>query len=477
LPLANRPIHFIYGKKMTKKLILLATAACLLQLNLLFGQQTKIYLLRDVWQKTLQSYPSLVAKNARIEEQQLRKDLVKKQFLPGVVVQSQQSYGSVQNMPGSFFPLPGTYTAGSNASKSLFTNGGSATSYSSAVLQWNFLQFGRERKRLHAANTAIAVSIGNLKQEEWELLSDVTQLYFNTLEIMALLEIARSDSRRLAELFNLLQSQVDAGLHPGADTLLLKSSLLSSIAKEHDYQSVLKAKLEQMAALIGEPGADFLPDTSTYYRFKETAVEAGDALQHHPYLQVLNARVGNAEAGKEVVKSEWYPTVGLLAGAGVKGSGIQADGTISNSVLAPWSNATANYLVGIGLTWNFSSLYENKNKQAIADRLISSATADRDAAQLQLTAGYAAALAGWDERRQGLEASRASLDAARGAYALYEVRYQSGLINLIELLQLQKNLQDAEGGYINAINAYWNQQVNQAASLGDPTLILTAIEP
>jgi outer membrane protein TolC len=113
----------------------------------------------------------------------------------------------------------------------------------------------------------------------------------------------------------------------------------------------------------------------------------------------------------------------------------------------------------------------------VADRVIAAAKAEREAAQIQLWAQYASALSGWDEKRQKLLAAQASLNASREAYELYEVRYQSGLLSLVELLQLQKALQEAESSYVSAVASYWNELLNQAETLGDPSLLLTVIKP
>ncbi|WP_423275085.1 TolC family protein, partial [Escherichia coli] len=99
---------------MMKKIVVWATAFGLLHHTVVFAQK-RTYTLQKVWQKTLQQYPSLTSKKQLIEEQELKKELIKQQFLPEINIQAQQSYGSVQNVPGSFFPLPGIYTiSGSN---------------------------------------------------------------------------------------------------------------------------------------------------------------------------------------------------------------------------------------------------------------------------------------------------------------------------------------------------------------------------
>ncbi|WP_253810050.1 hypothetical protein, partial [Hydrotalea flava] len=55
------------------------------------------------------------AKKELVEQHLLNKKLVQQQTFPEVHAQAQQSYGSYQTMPGSFFPLLGLYnSSGSN---------------------------------------------------------------------------------------------------------------------------------------------------------------------------------------------------------------------------------------------------------------------------------------------------------------------------------------------------------------------------
>ncbi|MGV3656861.1 MAG: TolC family protein [Chitinophagaceae bacterium] len=460
---------------MTKKFFVLAVILSLLHQPAVFAQ-VKPYSLPEIWQLVLNNYPSLKAKKETVEKQELQKELVKQSFLPEMNVQAQQSFGSLQNVPGSFFPLPGIYTTtGSNKTNADAATG--ANLYTSALVQWNFMQFGRRHKQLQVADAFVNISNAMLKQEKWRLLSEATRLYFSALANQAAILVARAETSRLTEMFDLLQSQSAAGLRPGADTLLLKASLLQTTAKEHDHLAAYKTILVQLAALAGIDKAQLAVDTTIFNRVAMALPGAHEALKNHPYLQVLEARIQLAESEKEFIKKDLYPSIGLLAGIGLKGSSIGTDGAVHKGYGAPWQNASGTYLAGVGLTWNFSSLYQNKTKQAIAIREIEAARADRDAGHLQLQAQYAAALSGWEEQHRKLMVSKASLQASREAYSLYEVRYQSGLISLIELLQLQKTLQDAESAYVTTVAAYWNELLNHAETIGDPSLLLSLIKP
>lgn len=455
---------------------MLATALCLLQNQLL--AQKKVYSLQDVLQKTVQHYPSLSARKYEIERQELRKDLVKKEQLPEVNFQAQQSYGSYQGVSGAFFPLSGIYNT-SGSAKGL--NGQSTSvsnAYTSAVLHWDFLQFGRIKTQLNVADAAIRLSTSALSQEELRLQSIAAQQYFNVLQSTAFLSTAKADVQRLKDLFELSKAQADAGLRPGADTLLIKSNYYQIKGQVNQEQALFESAMLQVASLLGEDTTSFSIDTSVY-NATSIAVDLpfNDSLTNHPYLQYLRGNEQYLNASVEAVKRQPYPSVGLLAGAGLRGSGINNAGEVNNSFTEPWKNNTAGYLVGVGVTWNLSSLYQNKTRQKIVEKEIQTAKADYEDASLQLKTSYAAARSRWKQQREKVIDAQTALNASQQAYDLYVTRYENGLINLIELLQLQKTLQDAENNYVTATAAYWNELINQSESTGSLSLLLSQINP
>jgi outer membrane protein TolC len=440
----------------------------------LFAQTTS-YSLEEVWQKTLLQYPSLSARKAMVERQQLNQTFVRQQALPKLSLQAQQNYGSYQTVPGAFFPLPGQFnTAGSG--KSDMAGSGSSL-FASATVQWELLQFGRIRKKHAVAETGTKMSEADLSREAFQLQTIVTRYYFEALHQSSLLHLYQSEADRLKELWDLSKAQADAGLKPGADTLLIQSAYLQAKSNSSRQQALLQAPLVQLAALMGEAAQSISIDTAVYFRYRLSGIKADENVENHPYLQYLQSAITYTNAELDVIKKEVYPSVGLLAGMAVKGSAMDATGTVNKSVMAPWQNGAGNYLVGIGLSWNLSSLYENKTKRLMKEREIAAAKNNYGAARVQLQALYAAAVEGWKQQSQSVTEAHHGFESVQKAYALYAVRYETGLINLIELLQLQKQLQDADRHYVQAVSGYWNEIIQQSEALGNPSLLLSAIKP
>lgn len=458
---------------MRKNIIVLA-AFCLLIANQVLAQKKK-YALEEVWQKVIEYYPTLSSKKALAERQEFTRELAKQQALPRVNLQAQQSYGTYQSVPGAFFPLPGLYnTSGSNQNG---TTSEGANLFASAVLKWDFMQFGRIEKKVDAATAGIELGKADISLEAYQLQALSTRYYFDILHNLSVLNLYRSDEKRLSELSDLLKAQADAGLLPGADTLLIKSSLLQTGSEINERQSMLETSIYKLAALMGEDPAALSVDSSLYFNYTPDGLSLTDKAQHHPYLQYLNAGIDLQKAELEVIRKEPYPSVGLLAGTSIRGSGIETSGVINKSVMAPWNNSAGSYLIGVGITWDLSSLYENKTRRQMAEREIAASKATYDAASLQLNTGYASAIAGWKQQSFRVQNARTAFETSRQAYDLYTVRYESGLINLIELLQLQKTLQEAERSYVQSVYSYWRELILQSEALGNPSLIITAIKP
>lgn len=461
---------------MTIKYLLTSGMLCLLGYTSAYAQN-KVYSLEQLWQKTLHNYPSLSAKRKLVDQKEFQKELIAKDRLPGIHMQAQQSYGSFQGIGGAFFPLSGIYNTSTYKTAEGQPNATSNLSVST-VLQWDLIQFGRLRERIKEADAEIALSNAALRGEAMQLQETSTRYYFNVLQAKALHASAKADSARLDHLYQLSRAQAEAGLRPGADTMLVRSTFLQAGGEINEQIGLLETARVQLAALIGEEERNFSIDTTLYSNTLRNTVSASpDSLLVHPYIDYLKAKVDMSKASLKVVQKDVYPTIGLLAGAGVRGSGLTTTGTVDNSLLAPWQTNAGSYLVGIGLTWNLSKLYKNKVQQKIAQTEIDAANADHEEMILQLTTSYKAALARWNQQVQKLKDAHSAYNASKEAYDLYLSRYENGLVSMIELLQLQKTLQEAERYYIQTIAGYWNERINQSVSTGDFTSLLREMNP
>lgn len=76
------------------------------------------------------------------------------------------------------------------------------------------------------------------------------------------LSTAKADVQRLQDLLGLSKAQANAGLRPGADTLLVKSNYFQIKGQVNDQEVLLQTSMMQLSALIEEDADGFTVNTS-----------------------------------------------------------------------------------------------------------------------------------------------------------------------------------------------------------------------
>ncbi|MNL45219.1 Outer membrane efflux protein [compost metagenome] len=149
------------------------------------------------------------------------------------------------------------------------------------------------------------------------------------------------------------------------------------------------------------------------------------------------------------------PSLKLLGGYAYRGTGVNTSGKTSNAWQDGFKNSTNNLLVGIGLTWNITSLYTNRFrgeglfKEAESTKLLQ--IQYQQAMLADLSASQTKSI--WQYKQ--IQKSQIAVKQAQDAYLMYLARYKSGLITLSELLQIRNLLEQAENNHVEASLSYW----------------------
>jgi outer membrane protein TolC len=130
-----------------------------------------------------------------------------------------------------------------------------------------------------------------------------------------------------------------------------------------------------------------------------------------------------------------------------------------NNGLFSGTDYANNYLIGVGFTWYIDDIYTSGlQKKRIEQE------------KIQVQYDYQTEFLNLHSRLQSIRLSIAqyysqvtntclAVREARQAYDLYLTRYETGLISLIELLQLESVLDQAEKKNIDASNDLWGQMI------------------
>ncbi|MDF9797900.1 outer membrane protein TolC [Catalinimonas alkaloidigena] len=448
---------------MVYKYMLMFCAVCLVGQAPLQAQDSLS--LVQLWEKSIEGYPSLSAEDAALQQATIDQRLTRNQYLPQIQFQAQSTIGSYQGNSAAFFPLPGFFNVNGNANSIAQP---ASNLVSSAVLNWEFFRFGRHKKSVEAAMLQVDRASASLDAEQLHLQSQLTHAYIKLLYHQQMLRWAGTNSQRLEDLLEVTRSLAQSGLSAGADSLLIKSSLLQAKADQENWDGEKKSSKILLSKWIDTPERSFVIKQKSFFASLSALPSEGELnTEGHPLLRVRQAQQNYAEKQYEIARRRIFPTVSLLAGAQLKGRAVLKGEGANESWSDAYQAPTHNYLIGLGLSWNLSHLYNQKllNSRYLEQINIQEAAWEEE--KLDLNAQYHSSVQQIQRQRERIEDADQAYQNALQAYELFEVRYSSGLISLTELLQIQQILQQADKSRIQAYYEYWMTAIALADAQAD----------
>ncbi|WP_345947739.1 TolC family protein [Mucilaginibacter sp. PAMB04274] len=430
------------------------------------AQNPKDLPLSKAWQLAFDTYPGLRQKKAQIGETQVLKDIASSDRLPQAQAQLQNSIGTFAGSTGAFIPLPGIFNVNSNKTIA----GGSSTTtnfYGSVVADWNLIGFGKINNAVKAADAEVQQAKSSFDAYHLTLQARVTRQYFDVLYNQTNLSWAEDNAKRVKQILELSKSLAEAGLKPGADTSLAAATYLQILAEKDSWKGKFGASKITLTETVPLQPIDFTMPVKNYLQSNSDIPTENSVQDTHPYLKVLEKQVQVSEARSKAAGSQALPTISLIAGYSGRGSGISPDGLVSNDYTAGFNNMANNYLVGVGVTWNITGAYTSALQKKRFGQQAQANKYGYDLEEKQLQTQLASATARLTEQISQANKTQRAVLKGREAYELYLSRYESGLIRLTELLQIQGILQQAEKNNIDTHGQLWDQLINQAEISGN----------
>jgi len=432
-----------------------------------YSQETKEGSLSYLWELMGHNYPMLTEKQARIEEFEYRKKTLSTAVLPQVQLQLQNSFGTFAGTNGAFFPIPGVFNVNGNVEKKPGASGSTMNTFGSVLLDWKVSQFGKQQKMMEAAGYEVGEAQSNYDASLLSLRAKMTRTYLNVLYARSGLSWADKNVLRVKEILDLSSSLAEAGMKPGADTALAAAAYLQAMAQQEDWQGKYAAGQDNLREFVpGLSGALLLP--LEMYRNIGLPDQSLDSVSGtHPFLQVLDQRFKYQQSQKKVLGRKQLPSISLLAGLSARGTGINRDGRVDQNFVSGFDNSSRNYLIGLGLSWNLTGLYTGSLEKKRAQKQVDAAQSQYQLQKLQMNTALQAISSRISAQVKQVEKTKAALKKTLNAYDLYLSRYEAGLINLTELLQIQALLQQVEKSDIEGYQELWSQLNTRAELSGD----------
>lgn len=447
---------------MKKKLNYLLTCIFVFSLAHSFAQKKQLTL-QEAYKAASHNYPGIDVQKAKIEESKYHVKYVTSKSLPQANIQVQNTLGTLESSPGGFFPLPGQFNInGANDAE----NSTAYNTYASLVADWEIYSFGKLNKEKYAAELQVSQSESGLKSYEVNLKGSVSRLFFGLLYHKAKLDWASKNTARLYEVLTISTGLAAAGLKPGADTSLASSSYSQIQSDMNLWNGLFKGSKHHLNEFTAIDEADIQVNTKQFMRIPNQQVYNGEQSASHPFLDQVTSGIKVKDALMDAKGRSVLPSLSLLGGVSSRGTDA-GDAHSSRQWRNGFDNGKSNYLVGFGIKWNLTGIHRSKIEQKQIGQQKRKLEAELEQTQRKLNAAVQSSHAQLIEQNQQVINTETGVLKAQEAYRLYRTRYENGLINLTELLQIQSLLQEAEDKQLHALKGYWAQLILQAEATGN----------
>jgi multidrug efflux system outer membrane protein len=251
-----------------------------------------------------------------------------------------------------------------------------------------------------------------------------------------------------------------SGLATAVDLYLARENLSSAQAAEVAFAAGVEEARHALDVLVGRrPGTgDALPDTLPDLPDLEP-VPAGlpaALLDRRPDLRQAEAQLAAATYGVGVALADLYPSLTLTGSMGVT-----AD-TLSDLV----SSETIVYNAVAGLVGPLFTGGQRRAEVEASRARMEQATAAYAGAVLEALREVEDALVASTSTVEQLGYTRRRVEQARAADRLARERYQRGVDSLLQVLETERRLRNAEEALLNIKADVWNARVDLYLALG-----------
>lgn len=440
--------------------------------NIILAQPDTLTSLRTAIQISEQQYHLLKSRSYEVDAALKNVEVVKYIKRPSVDASYQANIATANNLTGMFYPVGLLPMTGPPSAKNDYNPvTGSAASI---LLNWQAVTFGQQQAQI---NTSIAEANSKklgFEQERFRMDVNVVSKYLDVLLAFDKVNIQEENIKRVEVNLRESRAMSVSGLRPGVDTAFF----LSELSKARIEWLNAKKQLETEQWLLAQLMAiDVLPiptDTAFLHKLPTNGPGADTSFAMHPFIQFAQSQVDVNRARENLLKKSYLPKLTVFGAAFGRGSGIQHDG--SSETFDGLRLSRYNYGAGVQLAYPIMKYGEVKRQlraqsflSAAAQESFLQSNAEVRTQQHIANTAFVNSLAVANETKQQLESSQYAFDAM-------QQRYNTGLVSLSDMAQVQYNLLQAELALKIAYWDAWKALLLQAFAQGDVNVFLNEVK-
>jgi outer membrane protein TolC len=411
-------------------------------------------------------YPVLRAKHSTVTARLNNITAAERTALPSLDLSLQANAASHNNITGMFFsqgilPISGPPSSGN----SFIPAWGSAAS---ALFTWQPITFGQREADIALAQAEWTEGTADEAHERLQHTKTVLETYLDLTLARELQSVARMNLDRATALATRARILSEQGLQPSADSATAAADRSRAVIDVLTTQELESRLLVHLMELIASEQPPTIATDSLLLRTVPRLAESQQPLDtaQNPLLQLSAARVQSSKARMDAANSATNPRLTLWTTAAARGSGIAADGTLTEG-LGGLEPSRFNYGVGLHISWSPLLYLQNAPKVAREEALMRASEEQLSFAKRNVQAQMLRA----DTRLRTAfliaEEVPKQVRAAEIAFTSRQTKYNAGLLPYTDIAQARYLLAEAETAAHMRIAEAWKALVNAAALRGD----------
>jgi multidrug efflux system outer membrane protein len=296
---------------------------------------------------------------------------------------------------------------------------------------WEVDLSGRLRAGAHAAAADALAAEHGVRGVRLLVISDVATNYFTLVGAQRQLDTLRAISAAHDETLRLVQARYRAGLATPFDVERAQTDAESARAQIPPLETIAAVSQHRIAVLIGDQafhGASIEPSRGEVAVPDIQPGQPAALLQRRPDVLALMAQLNAANARRQQAAAEWFPRLFLDASFGRQNVELNSIG-LGSARFTNVAGLLAMPIFNAGRTSALNEVAESGQREAVlrAEDGMVRALEDVENALVSLSSER--------QRSQSLQAAATSADAALGRA---QSMYDRGQINLLPLLDAQR---------------------------------------
>ena len=334
------------------------------------------------------------------------------------------------------FGLSDDFFGGSPDSSQSNDSGSGVTSFSSSnfglnlTMQWELDVWGKLFNRARGASSEYQSAYYDLSFLSFSMRIQLAKLYFSTVESLEQYELSKETYNSVSELADMVSARYDKGLRSSLDLRLTKSSVASSKAQMEIRKQAYLVLVRRLESMLGKyPSGKYVVNSELASELPSIATGIpSEILTRRPDIKSSLAKLQAASHKKSESISSLLPSFILTSSTGNSSNDLN---DVLNEDYQIWSQGLT---VGLPL-FQGGSIRANKN---IAEENLNIAKQNLIKTIINAYSEVEQTLFAENSNDILLDAYENAAEQAEAAYKLSRERYDSGLVDLIAVMDSQQ---------------------------------------